>query len=213
MKSLISVAAIAAIAGAASADVLTNVAPVYDFKTETTAQQLPGSTARAGETRTISFDNDSWDLVGDADNVVMLIDMAALFGLASGSSIDLNGIGWDVTIASAGASWQSEARIYFDNDTQDSGEGIFLAPGIGVDSPGTGSYSSGGILKLVDAGLPDLILDNGILRLEWFESFDDIADTVDARMFGTLTLQSSVPAPSGVALLGLGGLVAMRRRR
>jgi len=214
MKSLISVAAIAAIAGAASADVLTNTAPTYDFKTLTTNSSVPASNDRAGETRTVSLDSvASWDGLGDADNTVMSIDMAALFGLSSGSAIDLNGIAWDVTVSTVGASWLSEATMYFDNATQDSGAGIFLTVGIGDDFAGTSSYSSGGIVKLADAGLPDLVLADGVLRIEFWESFDDVADDIDSFMSGTLTLQSSVPAPSGVALLGLGGLVALRRRR
>lgn len=214
MKSLITAAALAALAGGASADVLSSVAPVYDFKTETTAQDLPTQTSRAGETRTVTLaDVASWDGLGDPDNTVMLIDMAALFGLASGSAIDLNGIGWDVTVSTVGASWLSEATMYFDNQTQDSGAGIFLTVGIGNDFAGTANFTSGGIVKLADAGLPDLVLADGVLRIEFWESFDDVADDIDAFLNGTLTLQSSVPAPSGIALLGLGGLVAARRRR
>lgn len=214
MKSLITAAALAALAGGASADVLSSVAPVYDFKTETTAQELPTQSSRAGETRTVTLSQvASWDGLGDPDNVVMSIDMAALFGLSSGSAIDLNGIGWDVTVSTVGASWLSEATMYFDNQTQDSGAGIFLTVGGGNDFAGTGTFSSGGIVKLADAGLPDLVLADGVLRIEFWESFDDVADDIDAFLDGTLTLQSSVPAPSGVALLGLGGLVAARRRR
>lgn len=214
MKSLISAAAVAALAGAASADVLSSVAPVYDFKTETTASELPTQTSRAGETRTVALNQvASWDGLGDPDNVVLSIDMAALFGLASGSAIDLNGIGWDVTVSTVGASWLSEATMYFDNQTQDSGAGVFLTVGAGNDFAGTANFTSGGIVKLADAGLPDLILADGVLRIEFWESFDDVSDDIDAFLDGTLTLQSSVPAPSGVALLGLGGLVAARRRR
>lgn len=214
MKSLITAAALAALAGGASADVLSSVAPVYDFKTETTAQELPTQSSRAGETRTVTLSQvASWDGLGDPDNVVMSIDMAALFGLSSGSAIDLNGIGWDITVSTVGASWLSEATMYFDNQTQDSGAGLFLTVGNGNDFAGTGTFSSGGIVKLADAGLPDLVLADGVLRIEFWESFDDVADDIDAFLDGTLTLQSSVPAPSGVALLGLGGLVAARRRR
>ncbi len=212
MTSLISVAAIAALAGAASADVLTSERPFYDVKTETTASELTGSSARAGFTRDVSLvDVASWDTFGDSSNVVMLIDMAALFGLSSGSAIDLNGIAWDVTINTVGASWLSEARMEITDQAISAGLGLTV--GIGNDFAGTGTFTSAGVLKLQDAGLPDLILADGILRLEFWETFDDVADEIDAFLNGTLTLQSSVPAPSGVALLGLGGLVAARRRR
>ncbi|MFI4896372.1 MAG: PEP-CTERM sorting domain-containing protein [Phycisphaerales bacterium JB059] len=214
MKSLITAAALAALAGGASADVLSSVAPIYDTKTETTAGDFTAQTSRAGFTRTVALDQVAvWDGLGSANNVVMTIDMAALFGLASGSAIDLNGIGWDVTVSTFGASWLSEATMYFDNQTQDSGAGIFLSVGAGNDFAGTANFTSGGIVKLVDAGLPDLVLADGMLRIEFWDSFDDITDEIDAIMDGSITLQSSVPAPSGVALLGLGGLVAARRRR
>ncbi len=212
MKSLISVAAIAALAGGASADVFSSIRTANDFKTATTAGDVSSSSARAGETRTFDIGQvASWDTFGDSSNVVMLVDMAALFGLSSGSAIDLNGVGWDITVATIGASWLSEARIEFTDSGVAGGFG--LSVGAGNDFAGTANFTSGGIVKLADAGLPDLILSDGILRLEFWETFDDVSDAIDANLSGTLTLQSSVPAPSGVALLGLGGLVAARRRR
>lgn len=54
-----------------------------------------------------------------------------------------------------------------------------------------------------------------MMRLEFFESYDDVADGIDAlwQVGSILTLDMTiVPAPGALALLGLGGL-AIRRRR
>lgn len=213
MKSVITAAALAALAGSASADILSATASSYDTKTFEDAGVLPTAGPRAGLTYDFDVGGiESWDLVGDSSNTVIEFDLAAALGLASGTSIAFNGIGWDVTISTVGASWLSEARIYFDDNISPDLVGLFLSPGIADGTPGTGSYSSGGILKLADAGIDDVVLPNGILRMEFNESFDDVADAVDAIWSGTLTLQA-IPAPGTLALLGLGGFAAARRRR
>lgn len=158
---------------------------------------------------TIEFTSaiDSWDLVSDPNNVVFALDM--------GGPATMHGIGWDVSIATEGGSWLSEARMYFDDNIAPDLSGLFLAPGVADGFSGTGSYSSGGIVDLSDNGIPDIVLPNGFLRLEFYESFDDVADAIDGHYLAgsTLTLDMTiVPAPGALALLGLGGL-AIRRRR
>lgn len=161
---------------------------------------------------TIEFLSDiaTWDLVGDPDNLVFDIDLGS-----GGTPATMHGIGWDVSVATVGASWLSEARMYFDDNIAPDLSGLFLTPGIADGFPGTGSYSSGGIVDLSDNGIPDIVLPNGHLRLEFHESFDDVADAIDGYFLAgsTLTLDMTmVPAPGALALLGLGGL-AIRRRR
>lgn len=215
MKSVITVAALAALAGAANADVLQSWAPVYDVKTETSAStlDLTPSTPRAGQTFDVDLTGiQSWDSLGSATNTVLLIDVAAALGAASGTQVTMNGIGWDVTLSTNGASWASEAVMYFDDNIAPDLSGLFLTPFFDQSTPGTFATSSGGILKLADAGIPDIVLADGILRIEFYESFDDVAGAADANWGGTITIQA-VPAPGGLALLGLGGLAAARRRR
>lgn len=156
----------------------------------------------------------TWDLVSDPDNVVFDLDISGAFGVA-GAQATMHGIGWDVTIQSLGASWLSEARMYFDDNIAPDLSGLFLAPGVADSFPGTNSYNSGGIVDLSDNAIPDIVLPNGHLRLEFYESFDDVANGIDGFYLAgsTITLDMTlVPAPGALALLGLGGL-AIRRRR
>ena len=177
----------------------------------------PGGQFTPDPTRTgINVDIDvtgieSWDPVTDPSNTVLVIDVAAALGLPSGTPVTMNGIGWDVTITTNAPSWLSEARVYFDDNVAPDLTGLFLAPGINDSFSGTGTYSSGGIIKLADAGIPDIPLPDGNLRVEFFESFDDFADGVDAVWAGTITVQA-VPEPGALSLLALAGLALIRRR-
>ena len=89
-------------------------------------------------------------------------------------------MGWNVTLESPGASWLSEAVTYFDGSDLD-GMGLFLTVGAGNDAPGTMTFDSGGILDLSDNGIPNIPSGpDGLLYMQFFESFDDVADDVDA---------------------------------
>lgn len=188
----IAITAIAAIAGAATAS---------PYFTEA-AGFTQVDAAPAGAFATITIDitgTNSWDLEFDADNEMSVTNILA--------NAHITGIGWDATIVTNGGSWLSESVMRFNND-------LFLTVGIGDDFAGTGSYSSGGILDLVGTGLDFFLAADGLLNIEFFESFDDVADEID-NVFtsGSLQVQYVIPAPSALAMLGLGGLVAGRRRR
>jgi len=137
----------------------------------------PGEVTRgAGGTPTESLVTDgieSWDLQGDPDNVVMDLDI--------GAGNEVTGVSFDVSIMTSGnGSWCSEATLGMTNT---SGTGFFLNPGTGEDAPCDGGmeFSSAGIMDFTDNGLPNIVPDaDGILRLEFFESFDDVADDIDA---------------------------------
>lgn len=175
------------------------------------AEISPDST-RTGINVPINVDGiESWDPLSDPSNTVLIIDVAAGLGLPSGTPVTMNGIGWDVTITTNSPSWLSEARVYFDDDINPDLTGLFLAPGVNDSFSGSASYSSGGIIKLADAGIPDIPLPDGNLRVEFYESFDDFADGVDAVWAGTITVQA-VPEPGALSLLALAGLALIRRR-
>ncbi|MFK8029499.1 MAG: hypothetical protein AB8G18_04625 [Gammaproteobacteria bacterium] len=159
----------------------------------------------------------SWDVQGDADNEILTIDLAAELGLASGTSVTISGVGWDVSLQAEGLSWLSEPTVSINGE-------IIISPGFGDDGPGDNletAYSSGGILSLFDNGLDDVVLADGILVLEFFEGYDDIADTVDAVWTsGNLSFDATatqVPLPAALPLLatGLAGLFfgGARRRK
>jgi hypothetical protein len=159
----------------------------------------------------------SWDSLNDPSNTVLLVPL--------GAGASMTGIGWDVNLATIGASWLNEARFYFDGSDLDL-TGLFLTPGFADATPGVGSYSSGGILDLTDNGIPDIpILADGTLYIQLNESFDDVADAADADWTAgsTLTIEYEGGAPAvptvgewGMVALGatlLGGVVVMTLRR
>lgn len=160
---------------------------------------------------------ESWDGPGDADNTILVVDLADALGLAGGSSVTITGIGWDVVISTVGASWLSEATVSF--------EGLVtVSPGAGNDAPGSMAFTSGGLLDLTDNGIPDIVLADGLLTLEFFEGYDDVADAVDS-VWGSSFLAAGilqvdagatvVPIPAALPLFaaGLGSLLLGARRR
>ena len=70
---------------------------------------------------------------------------------------------------------------------------------------------SGGIVYLSDVGLPDITLSDGLLTLQFFETFDDVPHAIDAIFSGTLTISTvmaPVPLPAGAWLLISGLMTA-----
>lgn len=197
MKSVM-IATVAGFAGLATA------APFFtNAGAPTNAPQL--STRGGAATATLDLSGfTSFDEPGNPIN--------QLAGINIGGDFLVTGIGWsNVTIQTVGASWLSEATIGF----LDSPIGLQLSPGSADATPGTGTYSSGGILDLasIDPTFPFTAGADGIVNLEFFETFVDNAGAADAFwLSGTLTIEY-VPAPGALAMLGLGGLVAGRRRR
>lgn len=137
---------------------------------------------------------ESWDFQGDANNTVLSVLVGA------GASI--TSISWDVSLTTFGLSWADENTMTFNGS-----QSINVAAGDAFtvsNAPYAGSTGS------------SLVLDgSGLLNIEFHEvGFDDNPNAVDS-VFGqgsTLTI-GYVPTPGSLAVLGLGGLVAGRRRR
>lgn len=129
--------------------------------------------------------------------------------VALGAGAEVTGIGWDVNLTSIGGSWGSEAVISF-------GGQINLTPS-GDGFPVTNMNYQSGIVDLSDIALPNITVDGaGNLDIEFFESFVDNGGTGDTlyEAGSTITLAvKGIPTPGSLAVLGLGGLVAGRRRR
>ncbi len=218
MKSVMIVSGLLAVAGTAMGQ------SISAFNTESSGREITsvGPTGGAAElsggvTNFNVAGIASWDLQGSGFNTVVNFDLASALGYAPGTPITMNGIGWDVNLATVGASWLSEMGIYFDDNIAPDLSGLFLSPGAGSNAPGAANFNSGGIIKLAPNNIPNILLPNGVLRMEFFEGYDDVSAAIDGNwLSGSLqiqTVEQAVPAPGVAGLFGLAGLAAARRRR
>ncbi len=129
------------------------------------------------------------DLEGDPDNTILMLDIGTPLGMA-GMDVEVNGIGWDFTLSTVGASWASEATIGFDWDS-DWVNDVYLNASI-TDGPVTmEALTSGGPVNLSTFSIPNGIVPGGILRIELFDTFEDFPNSADAFInSGTLTIQA-----------------------
>ncbi len=188
-----------------------------------TALAAAAGLATASPVLTTSLTDYTVDNAGTATSS-MTIDVSGMqFNDAAGSPLNeilsvftgvgsiITGISWNVNLTSIGASWASEAVMLFEGQINltVSGDG---APVSNM------NYDSMGIVDLTDAGVPNIVMSaDGILDIEFLESFVDNAGTGDnffeAGSSITIVGNNIVPTPGSLAVLGLGGLVAGRRRR
>jgi MYXO-CTERM domain-containing protein len=139
----------------------------------------------------------SWGFQGDPMNEIM--------NVLVGAGASITNIAWDVNMTTVAPSWADENHMGFNGV-----EAVQVAPGDANTRTNfnyAGSQASG------------LVMDGtGMLSIEFYEvGFDDIFAGVDsyyeAGSSVTLSGTGFVPTPGSLAVLGLGGLVAGRRRR
>ena len=145
-----------------------------------------------------------------------------VFTFNVGANATVVSVSYNVNITAFDPSYLSELGLAFTATDLNIGAG--LLPGFGVDASGTGSYS--GMSDLVAQDLSFSVGADGILRLEFFEGYDDGAVSPDGIWnFGTVTFNfagdavdpgTDVPEPATGLLLGAGlaamGYAARRRR-
>lgn len=149
---------------------------------------------------------------GDSDNVVLTFDV--------GANATITAVSYNVNITAFTPSWLSELSLSF--ESSDQSDGVFFNPGFDDDNAGTGTYADSADLTAL--GLSFQVGADGILRLEFFEGFDDFAGADGIWNFGTITFETDVvappvdvPEPATGLLLGAGlaalGYTSRRRRR
>lgn len=147
---------------------------------------------------------------GDPGNTVLTYNVGANAAITS--------ITYNVNLTAYDPSWLSEIGLFFSGS--DFG-GVKFVPGFSMDEPGTATFVAD--FDLVALGNSFNVGADGILRLEFYEGFNDFPDAADGQWnFGTVTFGinetpvSDVPEPGTTALFGAGLMLmayAARRRR
>jgi len=165
------------------------------------------------------------NLLAGPDLVVNLAGIISLDGLgATGNTLLMlnaqpgtlvDQFSWSLNLSTIGESWLSEATVVVTNSN---GDGVLFSPGLGDDFTGIKAYADGA--SLVSLNLDFNILADGMLFVEFFESFDDNIGAADATyLSGNLSFTGIgvIPEPGTYGLMALGliglSLVAHRRRQ
>lgn len=117
----------------------------------------------------------SYGALGDPQNEVFAFDI--------GAGATITSVAYDVNLTAFGRSWLSELRLAFTDSAFSTG--VLLRPAFDDQTPGTASYA--GMDDLVAEGLSFAVGADGILRLEFYEGFDDFAGVDGVWNFGTVT--------------------------
>lgn len=149
---------------------------------------------------------ESYGEIGDPGNTVLTFDV--------GSNATITSIDYSLNLTAIDPSWLSEIGLSLANSKGI--EGIVFNPGFGDTFEGTNTYT--GSANLVDLGLTFKVGGDGILRLEFYEDFDDMNGTDGIWNFGTITFGIepdvvAVPEPSTALLLAAGMMLIGFGRR
>lgn len=140
--------------------------------------------------------------LGSASNDVYEINV--------GANATITSISYNVNVTAFSPSWLSEMGLALTNAAFT--DGVLLNPGVGLDQAGAQTFTQ--VVDLVAEDLSFSVDADGILRLEFFEDFDDEATSPDGVWnFGTITFNTDaidgppageVPEPATSLLIGAG---------
>lgn len=176
------------------------------------------------------------------NSIITVVALASTAGLAAAQAthtFDLSGIGVDgglfdnmptlthnfggagyvsqiefnVTYDAFFPSWMSEVAISFDTDGGTPGA-IGLGDFYDIFMADYGAPSTAGTFSASDTIAVNLNSSDGLVWLTLWDSFQDAGVNPDAIFRdGSYVTVTYIPAPGAMALMGLGGLAAARRRR
>ena len=146
----------------------------------------------------------------------------SVYEINVGANATITSVSYDVNLTAFRPSFLSEMFLAFTNSSAMRGGN--LNPGVGVNEEGTATFS--GMDDLFADGLSFSVDADGILRLEFYDAFDDPSIAPDGFWnFGTITFNADiidgppmgdVPEPASGFLIGAGlalmGYTARRRR-
>lgn len=154
---------------------------------------------------------DSTGEFGDPGNTVLTYDI--------GANSLVTRVSYSIDVTAYSPSWLTELGLAF--TTSALTEGVLLRPSEFDETSGSATYAD--TLDLVLNDLSFSVGDDGILRLEFYEEFDDFSIDPDGRWnAGTITFDytpqaaAAVPEPATALLLGGGAMLmgfAGHRRR
>lgn len=135
--------------------------------------------------------------IGDPDNTVLTYNV--------GANSRITSVAFSINVTAFSPSWLSEIGLMFTDSDQF--DGVIFTPGVGDEFSGTASYIDS--VDLISIDLDFLVGADGILRLEFFEDYDDGFGADGQWNFGTITfgiepVASDVPEPGSILLLGAG---------
>jgi len=145
--------------------------------------------------------------IGDPGNTVLTFSV--------GANATITSIDFSINLTAISPSYLSEIGLQFTDSTQT--DGVVFNPGSGDDFAGTDNYM--GSADLLALGLAFNVGSDGILRLEFYEDFDDFPGIDGTWNAGTITFGIEpavvpVPEPSTALLLGAGLMaIGYGRRR